>query len=74
MERWVGLSIIADNLINIGRKRQGSLNKPLAIIGFSARRSPPGGFACRAPLTTTPENLNFAQESSGPRLPTRLCR
>jgi len=74
VERWVGLGVIADNLINIGRKRQGSLNKPLAIIGFSARRSPPGGFACRAPLTTTPGNLNFAQESSGPRLPTRLCR
>jgi hypothetical protein len=30
----VGLGVIADNLINIGRKRQGSLNKPVAIIGF----------------------------------------
>jgi len=42
VERWVGLSVIADNLINIGRKRQGSLNKPLAIIGFQPDGHLPG--------------------------------
>ena len=42
VERWVGLGVIADNLINIGRKRQGSLNKPLAIIGFQPAGHLPG--------------------------------
>jgi transposase, IS5 family len=35
MERWVGLGVIADNLINIGRvMRRRSLNKPWPSSDF----------------------------------------
>ena len=66
MDRWVGLGVIGDNLINIGPlwNKRPRRNKHLATIGFLARRSSPAGFALPGAIDHNAENLNFAPESS----------
>ena len=73
MKRWVGLGVIADNLINIGRARTraphvsaGSATDQPSQITPAAN---PAGLALRPSSATIPEIANFAPENNkGPPL------
>jgi hypothetical protein len=70
MKRWVGLGVIGDNLIN-HRPRNGK-NEVCSVVVASKlhqvcqnpaenlRR----GLLCSPPLDRSPQNINFAPESS----------
>ena len=70
MKRWVGLGVIADNLINIGHAMEKrshtqtwasarSLPKP-----FKKDRRQPGGLCSAEAIDRASKNINFAPESS----------
>ena len=67
MKRWVGLGVIADNLVNIGRAIEKTVDpvvRPRSILATSRLPAvPPAGFALGALLTAS-RNINFAPESS----------
>jgi hypothetical protein len=55
MQRWVGLCLIADNIVNIGRtmdKLAGRQARSVNPIGKPAGNT---DGCCRDPLTTTPK-------------------
>lgn len=61
MQRWVGLGVISDNLVNIGR-----LSEPeLPGKSDSHYRPPPtpSGLALPHAVDQRPENINFAPGS-----------
>jgi IS5 family transposase len=65
MKRWVGLGVIADNLINIGR----AMAKQFSPIGLRPRscvlQTPfLRASVCVAPSVKVHETINFAPESS----------
>ena len=65
MKRWVGLGVVADNLINIGRVMESSHPNSntfqLNLASPPARRR---GSPLRARLTASFKSTNFAPESS----------
>jgi len=58
MKRLVGLGVISDNLINIGRAKEKEGEKKRHLAGFSMSR-----YAPTAPI----RNMHFAPESSSRR-------
>jgi len=51
MNRWVGLGVIADNVLNLGRANRHASR---------SRRSSRRDLRCIALLITTPQHANFA--------------
>jgi hypothetical protein len=68
MNRWVGLGVIADNVVNIGRAmaKHGALLTASATIWLANSRAGPSrrDLRCTVPLITTPQRVNFAPGSS----------
>jgi hypothetical protein len=70
MKRWVGLGVVADNLLNIGRaldKAVRSVDRPPRNLRHTSQHPAghPGGTRFTAqPLTALQKNINFAPESS----------
>jgi IS5 family transposase len=66
MNRWVGLGVIADNLVNIGRAIEGKVRPIGCSTTRQARPDPPvtpAGLALRAPIDSPLRNTNFASRS-----------
>ena len=65
MNRWVGLGVIADNVLNIGRAMQ-KQRRPLSPYGHlqahRPRRSPRRGLRCREHWTTMLQNSILRRE------------
>ena len=65
MNRWVGLGVIADNVVNIGR--HGKASRPLITPAHRSRYAPPvapAGFALPGAVDHNAESVNFAPGSS----------
>jgi len=65
MKRWVGLGVIADNVINLAApwKKVTHVAQPQKMP-LRKTAGHPAVLLCRTLLTLAPENINFAPESS----------
>jgi hypothetical protein len=66
MNRWVGLGVIADNVVNIGRameKEPAFEVAPRATITFRTPTVIPAALALQQAIDHTAATVNFARES-----------
>jgi hypothetical protein len=59
MQRWVGLGVIADNLLNIGRAQQKQTRRYLAINIAPQNHPSLGGFCCVTAFDRLPHVPHF---------------